>query len=550
MASKYTYPGVYVEEVPSGVRTIAEVSTSNTAFVGYFARGSTERPIRCNSFADFEREFGGLDPKSSTSYAIWQYYLNGGAVAYVVRVVANATAAMTTLFGGTYTDQATLEVTAASPGDWGNDLEVAVDHNVSPDLVGQAFNLVAREVREVNGKSQAITTEVFRNLTMTAGDARYAPDVVNEASALVRLEDKGLGELPTATPGDPIGTPDAATFFKLGKSRPGLDPTQFQEGSDGTQPGTPEWRNTDGALALKGSENDKTGLYQLEKISPEIFNLLCIPDAVTLSPDAMKDVYGAATTYVRGKRAFLLIDIPANENIKTVNDWIATDDYKNVDALRDDYAAAYFPRISIADPENDYRRRDFAASGTLAGIYARTDSNRGVWKAPAGVDANLRGSAEPALEVNDLENGQLNQQAINVVRAFPGYGNVSWGARTLDGTDAMASEWKYIPVRRTALFIEESLYQGLKWVVFEPNDEKLWGQIRLNVGAFMHTLFRRGAFQGTSPRDAYFVKCDKDTTTQTDINSGIVNIWVGFAPLKPAEFVVIQIQQMAGQIEV
>ncbi|HEX8184297.1 MAG TPA: phage tail sheath C-terminal domain-containing protein, partial [Blastocatellia bacterium] len=138
---------------------------------------------------------------------------------------------------------------------------------------------------------------------------------------------------------------------------------------------------------------------------------------------------------------------------------------------------------------------------------------------------------------------------ITALRKFPIFGNVSWGARTLEGADQAASEWKYIPVRRTALYIEQSLFDGLKWVVFEPNDEPLWAQIRLNVGAFMQNLFRQGAFQGKTPREAYFVRCDRTTTTQDDINRGIVNILVGFAPLKPAEFVVIKIQQMAGQIE-
>ena len=132
---------------------------------------------------------------------------------------------------------------------------------------------------------------------------------------------------------------------------------------------------------------------------------------------------------------------------------------------------------------------------------------------------------------------------------MPVYGIVSWGARTLDGADQKASEWKYIPVRRLALFLEESLYRGTQWVVFEPNDEPLWAQIRLNVGAFMQNLFRQGAFQGTSPREAYLVKCDKETTTQNDINLGIVNIVVGFAPLKPAEFVILKITQLAGQVE-
>jgi phage tail sheath protein FI len=186
----------------------------------------------------------------------------------------------------------------------------------------------------------------------------------------------------------------------------------------------------------------------------------------------------------------------------------------------------------------------------MAGLYARTDANRGVWKAPAGTEASLTGVIGPSVPLTDKENGVLNPHAVNCIRAFQVYGTVAWGARTLQGDDERGSEWKYIPVRRTALFIEESLYRGLKWVVFEPNDEPLWAQIRLNVGAFMHNLFRQGAFQGKTPQEAYFVKCDKETTTQNDINLGIVNIIVGFAPLKPAEFVIIHIQQIAGQIEV
>jgi len=142
----------------------------------------------------------------------------------------------------------------------------------------------------------------------------------------------------------------------------------------------------------------------------------------------------------------------------------------------------------------------------------------------------------------------LNPLGINCLRTFPVYGTVVWGARTIDGNDQRGSEWKYVPVRRMALFLEESLYRGTQWVVFEPNDEPLWAQIRLNIGAFLQGLFRQGAFQGKSAKEAYFVKCDRETTTQADINLGIVNILVGFAPLKPAEFVVLKIQQIAGDI--
>jgi hypothetical protein len=209
----------------------------------------------------------------------------------------------------------------------------------------------------------------------------------------------------------------------------------------------------------------------------------------------------------------------------------------------------YYPRTFTPDPLNQNRPRSLAPSGTIAGLWARTDTQRGVWKAPAGTDARLRNVQSLARLMTDQENGVLNPLGINCLRTFPVYSNICWGARTLDGADAIASDWKYVPVRRTTLFIEESLYRGTKWVVFEPNDEPLWAQIRLNVGAFMQDLFRKGAFQGTTPRDAYFVKCDGETTTQTDIDNGIVNIEVGFAPLKPAEFVILKIQQIVRRPE-
>ena len=182
-------------------------------------------------------------------------------------------------------------------------------------------------------------------------------------------------------------------------------------------------------------------------------------------------------------------------------------------------------------------------------ISAATDASRGVWKAPAGVDASLTGVSGLDVVLTDRENGTLNIQAINCLRNFRLYGEVVWGARTLQGNDQVGSEWKYVPVRRLALYLEESLYRGTLWAVFEPNDTPLWAQIRLNVGAFMQEMYRKGAFQGASAREAYFVKCDGQTTTQNDINMGIVNIWVGFAPLQPAEFVVIQIQQITGQVQ-
>jgi hypothetical protein len=304
------------------------------------------------------------------------------------------------------------------------------------------------------------------------------------------------------------------------------------------------------ATALIGDLNAKTGLFALEDV--DLFNILCIPRTATVSGNnspltavAAGAVITAAINYCEQRRAFFIVDTPSNvDEVQEIKDWLDANA-----TLRHRNAALYFPRVQIPDPLDGFRLRAMGAGGTMAGLYARTDGSRGVWKAPAGIEAGLTNVQRFDYVLSDAENGTLNPLGINALRSFPVYGNVAWGGRTLDGADQQASEWKYIPVRRLALFLEESLYRGLQWVVFEPNDEPLWAQIRLNVGAFMHNLFRQGAFQGTTPRQAYLVKCDAETTTQNDIDRGIVNILVGFAPLKPAEFVIIQIQQLAGQVQ-
>jgi hypothetical protein len=309
------------------------------------------------------------------------------------------------------------------------------------------------------------------------------------------------------------------------------------------------------ALALIGDLATKTGIFALEDV--DLFNLLCIPRAAMVSGDNALDpdpataasqavaILTAARNYCESRRAFLLVDTPNNiDEVQEVREWLEA----NAN-LRHKNAALYFPRVLIPDPLDDFRLREVGAGGTMAGLYARTDATRGVWKAPAGTEATLTNVQQLDYLLSNAENGVLNPLAINCLRTFPVFGRVAWGARTLEGADQQASEWKYVPVRRLALFIEESLYRGTQWVVFEPNDEPLWAQIRLNVGAFMQSLFLQGAFQGSTPRQAYLVKCDHETTTQDDINRGIVNILVGFAPLKPAEFVILKIQQLAGQIQ-
>ena len=384
--TEYLAPGVFIEEVPSNVHPIEGVPTSTAAFIDIFQQGPLNKAMQVTSFAEFERAFGGLDAGSEASYAILQYFLNGGQIALVVRV----------------------------------------DGGVTAETI--------------------------------------------------------------------MGDPAA-----------------------------------------------KTGMHALDGIAPNIFNIMCIPAAANLDANGFTAVISAAEKYCLDKQAFLIVDIPSTIDRKDkMLSWMETND-----CLRHQNAATYFPRLEIPDPLNASSARNVGASGTLAGVYARADETRGVWKAPSGADAGLRG-ANVAVQLSDSDNRALSALGINALRNFPAIGNVSWGARTLAGSEA--SEWKYIPVRRLALYIEESLSQGSKWANFEPDDELLWSQIRLSFGAFMTKLFRLGAFQGTKAGDAFFIKCDEATTSQDDIDRGIVNIVVGFAPLKPAEFVLIYLQQLAGQV--
>lgn len=523
-----TYPGVYIVEVPSGVRTITGVATSITAFIGRALRGPVDEPKIINSFADFERIFGGLWALSAMSFAVRDFYLNGGSQAVIVRVHNGAVTAFAGLLTGEASPNDVLQLDAGSPGTWGTKLQVSIVHPALARV--DQFNLIIEELDEKTGK--VIATETHLNVSVNEQDARFLPRVLEQNSSLVQIPKDTTGKYIM-----PNVRPLVVNKVKLSalQSPPGSPPASPVVGID-----------LDGLtltdVQVLGSRNAKTGLYALEKT--DLFNLLCIPPY--LQTDDVGDVIDDAAAYCEERRAMLIVDPPTAWSDKDkardgINAGIGTTS-KN--------AAIFFPRIKQANPLRESQIEIFVPCGAVAGIFARTDAQRGVWKAPAGLDATLIGVPQLTVSLTDEENGELNQLGVNCLRSFPIFGRVVWGSRTLEGADQRASEWKYIPVRRVALFIEESLYRGTQWVVFEPNDEPLWAQIRLNIGAFMQNLFRQGAFQGKSPREAYFVKCDKETTTQNDINLGTVNILVGFAPLKPAEFVIIKIQQMAGQIEV
>lgn len=497
MPVQLSYPGVYIEEIPSGVRTITGVATSIAAFIGWAPQGATDQALLVLNWGDYDRLFGGLHRDSAMSYAVSHFFANGGQQAYIIRVASADAVAATT-------DVGDLTLTASGPGEWGNSYGVTV--RLRADVEGR-FGLTVLRKRPNDQFAQ--TLEVFENLSMDPADPRYVKSVLDEQSQIVNATVNG-----TAI--------EAA------------DESMLAGGEDGDvlRPGDQAFWTA--VLPTDADEDGRLGgLFHLDRI--DLFNLLCVPGLTYAGNLA------SLAQFCRARRAFLIADAEDAINEGTVNP-IAGDDGIN--------AASYYPWLRLPDPLQEGRLRAFPPSGAVAGIYARTDTNRGVWKAPAGIDASISGARGLTNRLTDGENGPLNRRGVNALRLFPIYGSVVWGARTCRGNDEIGSEWKYVPVRRTALFIEETLYRSLKWVVFEPNDEPLWSQIRLNVGAFMHGLFRQGAFQGSTPRDAYFVKCDKETTTQNDINLGVVNILVGFAPLKPAEFVVVKLQQMTGQIDV
>ena len=548
-----SYPGVYVQEIPSGVRTVTGVATSITAFLGRAARGPDDDPVVINSFSDFERIFGGISVDSSLGYAVRDFFLNGGGQAIVVRLYspetgANAKPAKSKLKVGDFTFE------AAYKGAWGTNLRASIDLDVSNDVAAgfgltkpDLFNLT---VREVDATGATVSQEVIRNLSVKDSPRRIDKVLQNQSRLLrwdgafppnplpgvaandddVTKAEKALAAARAATP--PVPATITAAETALATAR------QAMQASNGRA-----LTKADNFTPANAQTNKK-GLYALERA--DLFNLLCIPP-YTATGDVDPSLVSEAAAYCEKRRAFLLVDAPSDWTDKSSAKSKFLDPQDLV-GTRSKNAALFFPRLRQPNPLHDNQKEDFVASGAVAGVIANTDASRGVWKAPAGIQATLVGVPELSVGLTDAENGELNQLGINCLRSFPAAGKVVWGARTLRGADQLADEYKYIPVRRTALFIEESLFRGLQWVVFEPNDEPLWAQIRLNVGAFMQNLFRQGAFQGATPREAYFVKCDKETTTQNDINLGVVNVLVGFAPLKPAEFVVISIQQIAGQI--
>jgi phage tail sheath protein FI len=566
----FTYPGVYIEEVSSGQHTISGVATSIAAFVGWTNQGPVGSPTMIESWPQYEAQFGGFIPGNYLGYAVYQFFSNGGSQAYIVRLVDATATTAGSLIGGLY-------FYANSPGVWGNGITVSITNAVTTGSK-TIFNL-----KVLNASGQ--TLESYTNLSTASTDPTYALTVINNDSNYISFTIPGqptatslpmtidgslttgtftAGELVTSSSGatatlvvpptgsNPMmvenvsGVPGATDTWKDGGTAEytatSVPAVSVSNASATLGTGTESVSGSDGTVLVPNTAAFTTALtgtngYQLLGNVP-IFNILCVPgenDAGELN---------SMVNFCQTYRAFMIVDADQTATTTTLKN--GPTDFAGTSYTLDNpsYAGFYYPWIQAADPGAAFRPALFPPCGYVAGVFASTDANRGVWKAPAGIQATLGGSLGLQLVLNDIQNGDLNPHAVNCLRQFPVYGNVVWGARTMDGDDAVGSQYKYTNLRRLANFIESSLYQGTQWVVFEPNAEPLWGQVRLSIGTFMQQLFLQGAFAGSSRQTAYFVKCDADNNPDSSIALGIVNITVGFKPLDPAEFVVIHITQI------
>ncbi len=543
------HPGVYVQEIPSGVRSIEGVPTSTTIFVGETERGPLT-PVKIKGVGEYERYFGGYlrnDSGSTTArvtmrYAVDAFFRNGGSTAYILRAVSTTVTAgvpaspvTATRDNGAVTDI----ISASSPGVWGNGLRVFF--TVSSDEVSTAAADRTRFRVLVFAKNLSTTefdfVEDWDKLSFDSSDENFVEDVLPRSQYIRWKAD---------------ATIDLETFTNEVSSFASKNPANFTQAEIdsvtaaklGTTPGTAGVGGDDSyTVSVAGSYL----LPALDGIDDAALIVTC-PDKWldSSSYNGFTDWYETVRTYVDNRPKldlFFVADLPRQQSSATTTTAVDLTRQAVLAAgfNRTDMAAVYWPHLEVLDPVGAGQNATIVLppSSTVAGLFARTDARRGVWKAPAGTEVTVGGIKALEWELLDKHQDDLNPQGVNCIRPIPGAGTVIWGARTL----RPSSEWRYVPVRRTAMFLRKSIYNGIQWAVFEPNDDDLWTSLRATIGAFMETQFRNGAFAGTSSREAYFVKCDSETTTEIDQAAGIVNILVGFAPLRPAEFVVVKLSQ-------
>ncbi|KYG03828.1 hypothetical protein BE21_49920 [Sorangium cellulosum] len=537
------HPGVYVQEESSGAKPIEGASTSTACIVGTATRGRPNRPTFVSSWAQFERAFGGFSKTHPMPLAAYHFFQNGGRRAYILRVLAKdavAAAGQLSIEG----IAVPLKIKAAGGGTWANGIKIEVTRNPygrdPKDPNDERQDLFDWVISGKNAEGKEEELERFGSLGIKESGDKFYASVINRDSSYIRIEPDETGNFPDiTTPAAAGGTPGTGT---PGTGTPGT-------GTPGTTPAASEAAAA--VSATLGDGNDGTAITATD-YDASLHELDRVDDvSILVIPGASADVAKIGASYVEGRLLGDIIyivdppDPPGNTDPSTQIDNIKK--FVKDFSPKSSYAALYFPWVVIPDPYSNVSGATRLAppSGMIAGLYARTDNTRGVWKAPAGTEAALLGAIGVAAPISDGDQDALNPIGVNCIRQFPASGIVVWGARTL--ATSSNPEYRYVPVRRMTMFLKTSLYRGTQWVVFEPNDEPVWSAIRFNINAFMLAQFRAGAFQGGKPADAFYVKCDADNNPQATIDAGQVHILVAFAPLKPAEFVIIHIQQIRKQ---
>jgi uncharacterized protein len=505
---EYLSPGVYIEEFEVGAKPIEGVSTSTVGFLGEAERGPT-RPRLVTSWLDYQRLFGSyFGATQYLPYAVKGFFDNGGLRCYVARIVKTAAASAALRLGDA------LTVTASGEGAWGNRIALKVGTGSLGDPATFRLDLhywkkapdplfdpgLPENRRTV---PRPAVSESFDNLSVDESSPDFYGKRVNGISSLVRItvEAGDTGQVPT--------DPTAITLLTGGDDTADpLDASDFQR-TDTDRPG------------------EKRGLTALAEMDVP---LIYVPNVQQVGGLA-----DAIMTHCEIQRyRFAILDAPQ-----------ASSSVPDLDPRGDrpsEYAAYYYPWIKIIDEQARVERL-VPPGGFVAGIYARSDNTRGVHKAPANEKVN--GATGLEFDITKGQQDVLNPKGVNVIRKLPGRGILVWGARTL----ATNSLWKYINVRRLFIFVEDSVFRGTQWVVFEPNNEALWARVRQTITQFLTTVWRTGALMGLTEEEAFFVRCDRTTMTQDDIDNGRLIVVVGLAPTKPAEFVIFRFTQFTAGAE-
>lgn len=549
----YLHPGVYVEEIPSGSKPIEAAGTSTACFIGFTTKGHVNNNTTIgngvfeaeliNKWDDYDSQFGGITAQeTSTSgalpmgdpmgHSVYAFFRNGGSKAYIIRVATGGVKS-----AGSYDNagdsSAMITFTAANEGAWGDQLIVRMTPKAgTTSAAGAEFTVDVGKGTISSGEiTEFSVLESFTDVSLDSAEPAYIENKINDSSELVEVSVSDGAAAATQL----IGETNGYGFVEFGAA----GSTDGADGVNGSDGGTSDY---DAVF---------TALLKYRDV-----NIICLPgkyynrsSGATAAESDMADVIDSAVSHcARMKNRMVIVDPPYATEFEKEKD---VSDLSLPTAST--YTALYYPWVKVSNPHYDAEKNPGAATRVIvppsafaAGMWAKIDAKRGVWKAPAGIETSLLGAAGFEYVVEDAEQDYLNPVAVNCLRTLPNYGRVIWGSRTL--ATRSDPEWRYIPVRRTAMLIEESIFNGIQWAVFEPNNHNLWAALRNNISSFMNGMFRAGAFQGEKASDAYFVRCGLgDTMTQGDIDRGQVIVIVGFAPLKPAEFVIVRIQQKVGQ---